>query len=315
MKKNQFTIVAFAFCLWLLAVPLTVWATDGQIKIGPPAAGASFPIVINQAGSYVLTDNLVVIDANVDAIQIEHNDVTLDLNGHTIHGPANGGTGSGIWEENRYSITILNGRVWGFGSNGISLSSTLNDPSLKSAGHILKDIQAFNNSGTGITIYGGTVSSCIANGNGEDGIFAFHSSLNHCTTNKNARYGLYLSHSTGFNCTANGNSSAGITASSSTIDNMTAHDNNGIGIDIFSSSVTNCAADGNTGNGFYVSDDSRVENNHVSFNQGYGIQIYGTSNYVIKNTGVSNNLGGISSDYPKNYVPLPADGDNANRFF
>ena len=351
MKKYQLTVMALGFCLLLLSVPQAVWATDGQIKIGPPAEGASFPIVINQAGSYVLTDNLEVSDSDVDAIRIVVNNVTLDLNGHTIKGTS-GGNGSGIWAENRYSITILNGRVWGFGSNGISLSSTEEDPSQKNAGHILKGVQSLNNIGTGITIYGSAVSNCIANGNGGDGIHAFYSSLNHCTTNKNASVGLDLWNSTAFNCTADWNSGVGVLATGSTIDNMTSQGNTGGGININSSSLTNCTvsvnysvgitasystidnmtSQGNIGDGISVSSSflsnctamantgngisayySRVENNLVSSNQGYGIQIGSNHNFVIKNMGNTNTGGNISSFPSENYVPLT--GDNANLFF
>jgi hypothetical protein len=59
MKKNQFMVAVLTFCCLTLIVIPAARATDGQIKVGQPAAGESYPIVIDHAGSYVLTDNLV----------------------------------------------------------------------------------------------------------------------------------------------------------------------------------------------------------------------------------------------------------------
>ena len=62
MKKNHRKAVILGFCVLFLTFPPSVWAIDGQIKIGQPAAGESYPIVIDHAGSYVLTDKLAVSD-------------------------------------------------------------------------------------------------------------------------------------------------------------------------------------------------------------------------------------------------------------
>jgi hypothetical protein len=311
MKNNRFMAVALTFCcLALIGIP-AARAMDGQIKIGRPADGESYPIVINHAGSYVLTDNLVVGDPDVDAIRIEVNDVTLDLNGHTIYGPTSAGLGKGIYVYNQYGVTIRNGRVWGFGA-GIFLESTGGDPSEKSAGHMIKDILASNSVMNGISIFGGTVTDCVSNSNGNNGIAAGYSSLHNCTTNNNVNIGLYIQHSTAFNCTANANHDNGISAYYSTIANMTANKNGNIGISVFRSSVTNSTAYENTNAGMWIHQ-SRAENNFVSENHSCGLIINQAGSFVIKNTGNNNLPNNIATPPAGNYVPLI--GDNANVFF
>jgi hypothetical protein len=308
--------MAISFFLLFVTLQPTAYAKDGQIKIGQPADGDSFPIVIDHAGSYVLTDNLVVGDPDANAIEIVVNDVTLDLNGHTIHGPATGGGfGNGIFAENRYSITILNGRVWGFGIGGVRLHTLSGDPSKTGAGHMVRNIQAMNNGTYGIFLSAGIVSDCVANSNGDAGIWATDAALIHCTANKNTgTAGMVFSNSSASNCTANGNAGLGIiVGSNSTIDNMTAFLNGSTGIKVSDSSVINCSSIENSGSGIWA-DGSRIENNLVSGNKNYGLYI-NTQNYVIKNSGAKNTPANISSIPANNYVPLPVDGDNANRFF
>jgi hypothetical protein len=308
MKQNQLTVLAFGICLLFLTLPPTVWATDGQIKIGQPAAGESYPILIDHAGSYVLTDNLVV--GGTDAIRIQANDVTLDLNGHTIQGPSTG-FNYGIWAFNQYSITILNGRVWGFGGNGVYLFSNANDPSHRSAGHIVKDMQLLNN-GVGIGINGGVVLNCVANGNVGNGIVALFSCVHNCMTNKNAE-GLYLDESNASGITSISNSGVGIRAIDSRVDNAVANGNGSAGINSSGSSVANCTARNNSGGGILAAN-SRIENNLVSNNQNYGLSINSANNFVIKNTGSTNTPGNISAYPAGSYVPL-IGSDNANVFF
>src|SRR5215475_10915505 len=61
-------------------------ALEGNIT---PGDTPGFPVLITTPGSYRLASNLVVADANLDAVFVnpEVQDVTLDLNGFTIEGP------------------------------------------------------------------------------------------------------------------------------------------------------------------------------------------------------------------------------------
>src|SRR5690348_7192989 len=83
------------FCA-ILALPYAASAADGVILIDQAAALAGsvtpgdapgFPVTLSQPGSYRLSGNLTVPDADTTAIQITADSVTLDLNGFTIAGP------------------------------------------------------------------------------------------------------------------------------------------------------------------------------------------------------------------------------------
>jgi hypothetical protein len=99
---------------------------------------ASNRITINQSGSYYLTGNRSVASGN--AILINSNDVTLDLNGFTLISTASPASGSGIMIGNGLrNISIFNGHIRGsvtnsgssYSGNGFSsgISYNTNRPS------------------------------------------------------------------------------------------------------------------------------------------------------------------------------------------
>jgi hypothetical protein len=116
-------------------------AADGRIEINQAAAlaggvtlgdAAGFPVTISQAGSYVLTSDLVLPNQNVDGIQIAAWQVDLDLGGYGIFG-ANirvpgggcnaGGSGRGVAAiASSDGVRVRNGRVRGMGDAGIDLA-------------------------------------------------------------------------------------------------------------------------------------------------------------------------------------------------
>jgi hypothetical protein len=142
-----------SLCLPIVAmvffVPAIALAVDGVILIDQnkamagnvtPGDAPGFPATISQSGSYRLSGNLTVPNADTTAIQIITDNVTLDLNGFTIKGPtvctsttisgpvtscSPTGLGLGIIARGADSlflldnITILNGTIRGMGSNGI----------------------------------------------------------------------------------------------------------------------------------------------------------------------------------------------------
>jgi hypothetical protein len=257
--------------------------------------------VINQAGSYVLTSNLVVTDPNLNAIEITVNDVTLDLNGHKIQGPNTGsGNGYGIYAVDHYSITIKNGRIWGFGQRGVYLSRIFADaPTEKGAGHIVENIQATNNTWGGIEVMAGLVINCTANNNGilnymSPGIHAYNSTISHCTANQNSGDGIAAYNSTVTQCTTNYNLTSGITSGKSIINNCTAYNNSSHGIYGYALS--------------YI-----VENN-LRGNAGWGLvlPIPNGNDFAIRNVASGNSLGNFFME-TGNYMPLT--GDNANYGF
>ena len=83
--------------LLLTALSGSVFAVDGVILIDQNRALAGsvtpgdfpgFPISITQPGSYRLSGNLTVAANVINGIEISANNVTLDLNGFHISGPA-----------------------------------------------------------------------------------------------------------------------------------------------------------------------------------------------------------------------------------
>jgi hypothetical protein len=282
-----------------------------------------------------------VEDPNQKAIEITVNDVTLDLNGHMIRGPHTGppwgGSGNGIYADKRYNITIENGRIWGFGGDGVYLgwtSSTQSD--WARTGHCIKDIQSANNGSDGINLSSGLVTNCTLNNNNSRGIFARFSTVTNCIANNNNNNGIQVYNSTVVNCSANYCGWNGIEATSSTITNCSASKNleNGIythissitnctvsanlgrGLEISASIVTNCSVINNNSHGIYAEFRNRIAENNISSNginsgSGYGIYIYevipgggGEKNYIIKNT-LSDNISGPFRipDGSDNYIP------------
>jgi len=303
MKGKLKIQLALWTLLFMVAIPISAYGVDGQIKIAQTAE-TTFPIQINESGSYVLTSDLIVT-TNVNAINIDADNVTLDLNGHGIYGPGTG-TAYGIYARNQFNITIKNGIVRGF-DYGIFL---FNDDDHRGAGHRIEGIQAFNNSRYGIWAYYGTVTNCTANNNGDSGICAYDSTVTNCTANKNGDFGIYASGSTVTNCTANKNGSGiyayrntvtnctaynndddGIYASGSTVTNCTANNNGEDGICAFYSTVTNCTANNNGDDGIYAYR-SAVKGCNVRYNTGYGINAY-PYNYIYRNAASGNTAGQI----------------------
>ena len=58
-------------------------AAEGVIEINEDSvqAGGGFPVTITGPGSYMLTSNLVVTNANQSALVLSGNEITLDLRG------------------------------------------------------------------------------------------------------------------------------------------------------------------------------------------------------------------------------------------
>jgi hypothetical protein len=81
--------ILLAFASAALAVDGTVLINQSTITNGLTGCptGGHFPVVICQSGSYRLSGNLTVPDANTDAIDINADNVTIDLNGFSILGP------------------------------------------------------------------------------------------------------------------------------------------------------------------------------------------------------------------------------------
>src|SRR5262245_29056235 len=73
----------------------------------------SVPYVITVQGVYCFTDNIATTMSSGNAIEIQANNVTIDLNGFKLGGLAAGlGTSArGIYANQRQNITVRNGIV------------------------------------------------------------------------------------------------------------------------------------------------------------------------------------------------------------
>jgi hypothetical protein len=178
------------------ALPGTAFAVDGQIAITQakamaggvtPGDAPGFPVSINQPGSYVLSGNLTVPDANTDAIAINASHVTIDLNGFAILGPtdcsgglfpcAGSGSGLGINTDGvRFNVTVRNGTIQGMGGTGILLEGD---------SHLIEYMHVRSNGSGGIGVlssadHGGSiVQHCTVQRNGSpSGLFAFTPGIN-----------------------------------------------------------------------------------------------------------------------------------------
>lgn len=225
-------------------LPLFASEVDSQVKIGQTLP-ATFPIIIDQPGNYVLSNNITVFTSGKHGIEIRSDDVTLNLHGNTIAGPGDL-SGTGISASQRDNIEIKNGTVQGF-SCGINLSGS---------NHQVRDIRAFYNKSCGIEAASSIISNCLANSNGSEGIKADSATITNCTANFNGSLGLRVSASTVIDCVANSNGSHGIYAvNKCRIEKNIMRDNGGYGLYLepdYSYAINNKAVSNAVGN-FYQS--------------------------------------------------------------
>lgn len=86
-----------------------------------PGDAPGYPVTISRRGSYKLASNLRVTDIDTDAVQITIGNVSLDLNGWSILGPSNGGSGIGVrvTDQFHFNVTVRDGTIEGFGGHGM----------------------------------------------------------------------------------------------------------------------------------------------------------------------------------------------------
>jgi hypothetical protein len=154
---------------------------------------AGFPITISKPGSYRLTSNLVVENAFTDAIAVQANDVTIDLNGFSIVGPTScseppvlctpTGIGVGVLSDlEAENVAVIDGVVRGMGFSAVLLHDRARVERVRATSNGANGIQvdegsavvessAYTNGGDGIrTLRDSEVIGCIASLNGANGI-------------------------------------------------------------------------------------------------------------------------------------------------
>jgi hypothetical protein len=165
----SFAVIAFAKADGARAAGGVIEINQTSVQAGGISAGDTpgFPATLGQAGSYLLTSNLVV-PANVDGIRVNVPDVAIDLAGFTIVGPGVPPSGTGIVASPQATnVRIRNGSVRGM-DRGIFVGQDSR----------VEGIHAVGNLGDGIAI--GLRSIATRNtavGNGRVGIAASTSAI------------------------------------------------------------------------------------------------------------------------------------------
>jgi len=113
----------------------------------------TLPYVITVQGIYCFTGNLATSMATGNAIEIQTNNVTIDMNGWKLGGLAAGAATqtNGIFAFQRKNITIRNGTIRGF-YQGIWIND--GPPFTTSQGHLIEDIRADQNTYLGFEVRG-----------------------------------------------------------------------------------------------------------------------------------------------------------------
>lgn len=279
----------------VVAGPLTpppgpVQATD-RVRINQQDI-ASFPYVINDSGSYVLTSN-IVIPAGAEGIVIQVSGVTLDLNGFNVIGDFASLDGIRVGSPGKggdvRDIAILNGIVRNCGGNGIDAINTTN---IRVQG-ILSDANALRGIAVGSN---SSVRDCLAIFSGDIGISTRNNStVEGCTAMGNGSAGIFTDNSASIRgCASEFNTGDGIfTLSGSTIADCTSRFNFGLGISIISGcKITGCSVEASFGTGI-----SGIENNHisdcaVSSCNAHGIEMFDRAT-IVRTSVLSSALNGI----------------------
>lgn len=238
-----------------------------------------FPIRIARPGHYRLTSDLIVQDPDTDAVQILTYGVVLDLNGFTIAGPRSGGRGRGVstGDVDQGHITVRNGTVRGFGSDGVQLRGLYQR---------VEGVQTLQNGGSGIEVGPNSVLiRNIAEQNGGSGIDVSRGES------------LILSNTT------RGNHGHGIAAGAvSWVSDNVIEDNHGEGIFVTVGALVVKNTVRRSGrNGLLLGSFVTAEENEVHGSREAGIETYGKSNRLIANVVSGSHGPGAKLGGPDNY--------------
>lgn len=167
--KSQRTMVAAGLAAICWTAASGAHAVDGVIELSEAnASGGLILFTISTAGSYRLTSDLNAT-AGQTGIFIDTSNVTIDLNGFTIHGGGEVGLTDGISMANGSNIEIRNGAVRGFLRHGIFAANATNVRVI--------DVRALDNTADGINLEGQNpgqgghlIRNCNASGNGGEGL-------------------------------------------------------------------------------------------------------------------------------------------------
>jgi hypothetical protein len=230
----------------LLPIFALAWGWCPQVLGANCSSSISAPCTIASHGSYTLTGNVVESTANVDAIPVTANDVTVNLNGWKLTGGPAGGSGfggDGMDACTNYpsscvnNTTVTNGHAFDSGSYGLYLGldvSDLEDVQVTGNGDagmfptaqaiIYHDV-AVNNAGDGITSFGYSVTERNASSGNTNGAGIYTPAgggvVCENATDSNSAYGLNLGTGTGYaRDVTGGNPSGGCNGGTSMGENL-----------------------------------------------------------------------------------------------
>lgn len=279
------------------SAPFAILSADGEVRT-PISQPSSFPIVLDQPGSYYLTGNITGVSGQ-QGIMITTDGVSLDLSGFEVVGVPGSFNGVLALSSN---VTIRNGSIRAWGNNGVWVGlfcgiSDLNVRDNLSGGILTGDCcmveRCFSSSNGQIGISansGSAVIDCVARDN-DDGIVVICGIVDGCVVRLNGDYGILANNgSVVSGCLAESNQDDGIRlAGGSSAYGCSSRLNNGDGISIFGSASfvrdNNCY-DHSAGAGIKVNSstvDCRIEGNNLTDNL-VGMDVDAAGNFISRNT-------------------------------
>ncbi len=132
---------------------LTLFGTPKSLRADTTSASGateitSLPRTISQPGVYYLNQNFVLSTTGVNAITVQADGVTIDLNGHTISNVAAGNSvvDTGIYAPNAARLTVRNGTIRGF-TNGFYAGGS------SSYGDLIENVRFTDTTYAAVTMY------------------------------------------------------------------------------------------------------------------------------------------------------------------
>jgi parallel beta-helix repeat protein len=293
----------------------TLDEVEPRVPVQSLSGDASSLYIIDQPGSYYLTNNITV-PSGKHGLKIANNPsaVVLDLNGFALigasgsfHGIAidsavanlivrNGSIrefdGDGIHSYQNSKALIEGLTVYGNGIYGIDASSCSNC--------LIKDCTLQHNGSWAIRMGGGVIENCAIFQNGA-GITALNAVVRGCKVEANSGDGISISGGVVSHCVALANTQWGIAAANATVTGCTVL-SNGSGITAFRANIIGNTVTENTGNSI-TANAARVSGNHVVGGE-YGILVdFGYAASRIEANNVANyTLYGIKVDSADNWI-------------
>lgn len=141
----------------LFTIVTGLYTHPAQAEISDCTVIKSVPMKIQKSGTYCFKSDLGTLQSTGKAISIEADNVTIDLNGYRLIGPATNPQRLifGIYSNGRNNITIRNGKIEGF------FTAITHDKNLTGTGHLIENLHIDSSRLSGISL--GAALSIIRN--------------------------------------------------------------------------------------------------------------------------------------------------------